>query len=240
MVTAVVLVGIGYTNFSTNSGISNNTVQVSSTNNIGDVQLVSSSSAIVENDEKSKNEISNSSNNTVNNEVSNSVQNRLVDNENTLTNSVNTTVQTVSQQESKTEYFSKLKMERNDMYSKSLETYQNIVNNQSISNEQKSIAIQEIDKINNLQNSINVAEELIKLKGFEDVVIYSSNEKISVIVRSAALSPTQVAQIQNIVSKEFSANISDITISNKWKRKNLSSDRFFWFNKFHKLQCLEC
>lgn len=215
MVTAVVLVGIGYTNFSTNSGISNNTVQVSSTNNIGDVQLVSSSSAIVENDEKSKNEISNSSNNTVNNEVSNSVQNRLVDNENTLTNSVNTTVQTVSQQESKTEYFSKLKMERNDMYSKSLETYQNIVNNQSISNEQKSIAIQEIDKINNLQNSINVAEELIKLKGFEDVVIYSSNEKISVIVRSAALSPTQVAQIQNIVSKEFSANISDITISNK-------------------------
>ena len=215
MVTAVVLVGIGYTNFSTNSGISNNTVQVSSTNNIGDVQLVSSSSAIVENDEKSKNEVNNSANNTVNNEVSNSVQNGLVDNGNTLTNSVNTTLKTVSQPENKTEYFSKLKMERNDMYSKSLETYQNIVNNQTISNEQKSIAIQEIDKINNLQNSINVAEELIKLKGFEDVVIYSSNEKISVIVRSAALSPTQVAQIQNIVSKEFSANISDITISNK-------------------------
>ena len=101
------------------------------------------------------------------------------------------------------------------MYSKSLETYQNIVDNQTISNEQKSIAIKEIDKINNLQNSINVAEELIKLKGFEDVVIYSSNEKISVIVRSAALSPTQVAQIQNIVSKAFSVNISDITISNK-------------------------
>ena len=107
------------------------------------------------------------------------------------------------------------------MYSKSLETYQNIVDNQTISNEQKSIAIKEIDKINNLQNSINVAEELIKLKGFEDVVIYSSNEKISVIVRSAALSPTQVAQIQNIVSKEFSVNISDITISNKWKKKEI-------------------
>ena len=205
LVTAVVLVGIGYTNFSTNSGISNNTVQVSSTNNIGDVQLVSSSSAIVENDDKVKNEISN-------NEVNNT-QNGLVDNNENTTQ--NTTVQTVSQPESKEDYFSKLKMERKDMYSKSLETYQNIVDSQTVSSEQKSIAIQEIDKINSLQNSISVAEELIKLKGFEDVVIYSSNEKISVIVRSAALSDTQVAQIQNIVSKELSANISDITISNK-------------------------
>ena len=107
-------------------------------------------------------------------------------------------------------------MERNDMYSKSIETYQNIIDSQTISSDQKAIAIQEIEKINNLQNSIKVAEELIRLKGFEDVVIYSSNDKISVIVRVATLSNTQVAQIQNIVSKELSVEISDITISNKW------------------------
>ena len=106
-------------------------------------------------------------------------------------------------------------MERNDMYSKSIETYQNIIDSQTISSDQKAIAIQEIEKINNLQNSIKVAEELIRLKGFEDVVIYSSNGKISVIVRVATLSNTQVAQIQNIVSKELSVEISDITISNK-------------------------
>ena len=101
------------------------------------------------------------------------------------------------------------------MYSKSIETYQNIIDSQTISSDQKAIAIQEIEKINNLQNSIKVAEELIRLKGFEDVVIYSSNGKISVIVRVATLSNTQVAQIQNIVSKELSVEISDITISNK-------------------------
>ena len=101
------------------------------------------------------------------------------------------------------------------MYSKSIETYQNIIDSQAISSEQKAIAIQEIEKINNLQNSIKVAEELIRLKGFEDVVIYSSNDKISVIVRVATLSNTQVAQIQNIVSKELSVEVSDITISNK-------------------------
>ena len=101
------------------------------------------------------------------------------------------------------------------MYSKSLETYQKIVDSQSVSPEQKSIAIQEIDKINKTKNAIQTAEELIKLKGFEDVVIYSSNNQISVIVRVTVLSETQVAQIQNIVSKELGVELKDIMISNK-------------------------
>ena len=204
LVTAVVLVGIGYSNFSNNSGvISNNVIATSSTNTLGDVQLVSSSSAVVEN------------NNTVQETVSNSVQSGIVSNDNNeVTNEViENSVETSSSDNSN--YFSKLKMERNDMYSKSIETYQNIIDSQAISSEQKAIAIQEIEKINNLQNSIKVAEELIRLKGFEDVVIYSSNDKISVIVRVATLSNTQVAQIQNIVSKELSVEVSDITISNK-------------------------
>ena len=112
-------------------------------------------------------------------------------------------------------YFSELKMERNNMYSKNIETYQKIIDSSSISTEQKAIAIEEISKINSIQNSIQIAEELIKLKGFDDVVIYSSNDKISVVVRIAVLSDTQVAQIQNIVSKELGVEVSDITISNK-------------------------
>ena len=116
---------------------------------------------------------------------------------------------------SEASFFDDLRIERNEMYSKNLETYQKMINSENISSEQKSIAIQEIQKINDLQNSIQIAEKLIKLKDFEDVVIYSSNGKISVVVRIAALSETQVAQIQNIVSKELGVEISDITISNK-------------------------
>ena len=202
LITAVVLIGIGYSNFSNNSGVaSNNTIQVSSSNNIGDVELVSSSSAIVDNDEQ----------NLVQN-VENEVNTGLVSNN----ENDKSTVETLSNEtENNKNYFSELKMDRNNMYSQSLETYQKIVDSTSISGEQKAIAISEIEKINKLKNSIQVAEELIKLKGFEDVVIYSTGEKISVIVRVANLSQTQVAQIQNIVSKELSANVSDITISNK-------------------------
>ena len=101
------------------------------------------------------------------------------------------------------------------MYSKSLETYQKIIDSQVISNDQKAIAIQEIEKIDNLQNSILIAEELIRLKGFEDVVIYESSDSITVIVRISALSATQVAQIQNIVSKQLNIDSNKITISTK-------------------------
>ena len=202
LVTAALLIGIGYTNFSSNSNIAkelnSNSIAVSSTNSIGDVQLVSSSATILENEVQ----------NTVQETVSNSA---LVSNDGEYS-SENVT-QTISSNNSN--YFSELKMERDDMYSKSLETYQKIVDSEAISNEQKAIAIQEIEKLNNTKNSIQMAEEMIKLKDFEDVVIYSSNGKISVIVRVAVLSDTQVAQIQNIVSKELGVEIGDITISNK-------------------------
>lgn len=176
----------------------------SSTNQIGDVQLVSSSSAIVENEMDDGNTITTNSNTTGN---QSSVNNALVSNEE------NTVTQTSSSITSN--YFEELKMDRDEMYSKSLETYQKIIDSENISNEQKAIAMQEIEKINNTKNAIQISEELIKLKGFDDVVIYSSNDKISVIVRIAALSDVQVAQIQNIVSKELGVEVSDITISNK-------------------------
>lgn len=209
LVTAVVLVGIGYTNFSSNSNMPNtltsNTLAVSSTNTIGDVQLVSSSAAVVEN--PTQETISNS---VVNQTDSNST---LVSNDNQIAKTEN--VVETSSSSSSSDYFSELKMSRDEMYSKSLETYQKIVDSESISGEQKAVAIQEIEKINNTKNAIQIAEELIKLKDFEDVVIYSSNDQISVIVRIATLSDSQVAQIQNIVSKELGVEIGDITISNK-------------------------
>lgn len=181
-----------------------NSVPTSVTNNIGDVQLVSSSSAIVENDESLEAPLIENTAGLVENENVNQNNENLQNNE---------TVQTSNSDNSN--YFAELKMQRNEMFSKNIETYQKIVDSETISSEQKSIAVQEIEKINNLQNSMKTAEELIKLKGFEDVVILSSNDKISVIVRIAVLSDSQVAQIQNIVSKEFNTEISNITISNK-------------------------
>lgn len=114
------------------------------------------------------------------------------------------------------EYFSSSRLERDKMYSQMIETYQNMIDSNMISSEQKSIAIEEINKIANYKNGILIAENLIKNKGFEDIVIFVNSDSISVIVKSnVSLTAEQVAQIQNIISRELNAKPENINISNK-------------------------
>ena len=96
-----------------------------------------------------------------------------------------------------------------------LESYQNILENSQISETQKEISQNEIKNINDTKNAIMIAENLIKNKGFEDVVIFVNGESISVIIKGAEITPEQIAQIQNIVSRELSAEVDNIHISNK-------------------------
>lgn len=218
---AITLIGIGYTNFSgKDTDMENQIIQTASEygNNLGDVQLVNSGEAeLVENDNtindvestsSDSNEIQNENSNLIssNNEVSTSAESEA---SNTV-NATNTTSSTNTE-----EYFVQLKLNRDNLYSQKLEAYEQIVDSSSISSEQKAIAIQEIEKITEMQNSISVAEELIKLKGFEDVVIYVNENSVTVIVRTANLTSDQVAQIQNIVTRQLDVDVSNISISNK-------------------------
>ena len=113
------------------------------------------------------------------------------------------------------EYFSSTRLERENMYSEMLETYQKIVNSNEITNEQKAIAISEIDKITKMKNAIMIAENLIKNKNFEDVVILESNGTASVVVKAGQLTEEQVSQIQNIVTRELEIESEKINISKK-------------------------
>lgn len=112
-------------------------------------------------------------------------------------------------------YFTTAKLERNTMYSESLETYQEMYNNINATAEAKADALSKINNINNTKNAIMIAENLIIAKGFEDVVIFSNEGSVSVIVKIAELKQEEVAQIQNIVSRELNVGADIIHISNK-------------------------
>jgi len=204
VISAVVLIGVGYINFSKNTSNSGDVLQTyaDSAKSIGDVELVSSEVALVENSEddtqveENNSQVVENTNNTEESQVEETISENTNSN-NSLNNS----------------YFTEIRMNRDNIYSQSLETYQKIVNSSTIASDQKSIAIQEIEKITKIQNEIAVAEELVKLKGFEDVVIYVNDKSVSVIVRAAALSLEQVAQIQNIISRELGVEVKDINIS---------------------------
>ena len=113
------------------------------------------------------------------------------------------------------DYFLEARMNRDSIYSESIETYEKLLESSSVTNDQKAIAQNEISNITNEKKTIQSTESLIKIKGFEDVVIFKNSDSVSVVVKSDVLLPEQVAQIQNIVEREFKINGKNINIPNK-------------------------
>ena len=122
--------------------------------------------------------------------------------------------ETAQETAASSDYFTQTRLERDTMYSQMLETYQKILENEKISSDQKQISSEEIKNINNRKNAISIAENLIKTKNFSDVVILLNDNNINVVVKqNENLKTEQVAQISNIISREFKADINDIHIS---------------------------
>ena len=152
------------------------------------------------------------------NEVSSIGDARLVSSNNVIdSNSLNeVSVATSSSSSSRTDdYFASSRLGRDTMYSQMIESYQNLLDNQNVSEEQKTVATQEITEINNTQNSIMICENLIKTKGISDVVIFVNDKSINVIVKADTLEQDTIAQIQNIIAREMNAEIENIHISKK-------------------------
>ncbi len=147
----------------------------------------------------------------------NIVDNDILDtaiNEDYVEESNNTAVQT----NAKTlddDYFVNSKLQRDTMYSQMIESYQKILESSTISTEQKAIASQEINNINNTKNAIMICENLIQTKGLSESVIFVNDQSISIIIKAEELSQEQIAQVQNIVAREMKAEIENIHISNK-------------------------
>lgn len=101
------------------------------------------------------------------------------------------------------------------MYSQMLESYQKMYEGENVSIEQKTMAANEIAKINASRNAIMICENLIKTKGINDVVIFVNDTQISVVIDAEELATEKIAQIQNIISREMNAMVENIHISCK-------------------------
>lgn len=229
---ALMLIVAGYLNFSDNGLPINNLVPTSTLADaeemasIGDAKLVSANVV----DGEQENEIQETNNIVNNNDLNDNVieKNAEADiknndknvseniTESSTTETSSNNIESVNKDKQlNNNYFTQSRLDRDTMYSQTLDTYQKIIENESISADQKAIAQKEISKINEQKNSIMIAENLIKVKGFEDLIIFINGENVSVIVKSDKLEEKEIAQIQNIVTRELGVKIENINISNK-------------------------
>ena len=190
IVIALMLITAGYLNYTYSP---ESVIQTASrTNeNFGDATLVNSNNVVTDDNENTQSQQSQS--------VSSSI---------TSTEGSNTSSDTNN-------YFVTAKMERDNMYSQQLENYKNINENTNSTSEQKKIATEEIKKLNNEKSKIMVVENLIKMKGFENVIVLMNEKSVNVVVKTEKLENQSVSQIQNIISREMEAEIENIHIMNK-------------------------
>ena len=117
-----------------------------------------------------------------------------------------------TEQEPVNDYFQESKLSRDTMYSQTLETYQKMLDNSNVPEEQKAIVTQEITKLNQEKNAIMICENVLSTKGFNKCVIFVNVDSISVVVGKEKIETDEIAQIQNIVSREMNAKVENIHI----------------------------
>lgn len=199
-VMALMLVGLGYWNYvSVESQKIQTVAETQEENNhddenLGDAQLVNSNDVIIEDESFDEENVG-----TMNTESTQSTQ---VNAENGNSNS-------------NSSYYEESKLQRDTMYSQTLETYKEMLNNSNVSEEQKAIITQEITNLSKEKNAIMVCENLITTKGFSNCVIFVNTDSISVVIESDELKTDEIAQIQNIISREMGAEVEDIHIMTK-------------------------
>ena len=207
LVMSLMLITAGYLNFTANhENLSTSTIADRSDEKIGDAEFVST---IPKEDESLIEEETIS--NIINENQGEKKKEGIEEIEEIEKNSIETT----SSSKKDDYYFTNSKLERNNMYSENLEAYQEIYNNPNSTADSKKEAIDKINKINNTKNSIMIAENLIIAKGFKDVVIFVNEGSVSVVIKAEELKQEEVAQIQNIVSRELNVSVDLIHISNK-------------------------
>ena len=192
-VIALMLVAAGYLNFA-NQNRENNLIPTSSVADsemmagIGDAQLVNANEVSQNNVESDTNQ------------------------ENIVNEVKNTNISEQTQEDS---YFDETRLEREKMYSQMLENYQKILETNNLSSDEKKNAQEEIKEINNEKNAIMIAENLVKTKGFKDIIIFKNNGNVTAIIKADKLEEKEISQIQNIITRELNVSIIKINISKK-------------------------
>ena len=202
-VIALMLVTAGYLNFA-NQNKESNLIPTSSAADselmagIGDAQLVSANET--------------KENNQTQNETVENTENFATTNKTKEDTASNITQNTSAQEDS---YFAQSRLDRDKMYSQMLDNYQKILETNNLSSEEKKTAQEEIKRINNEKNAIMIAENLIKTKGFQDIVIFVNNGNVTGVVQKDKLDEKDIAQIQNIITRELNVKTNKINISGK-------------------------
>ena len=120
------------------------------------------------------------------------------------------TRQVISEKDS--DFFIDYKLERDRLRGQEADYLRELINNPNASSESKDKAQQDLIELSQKVEKEMMAENLIKAKGYEDSIIFLSEDFINVVVKSDGLQNKDIAQITDAVTRSTGISVDKITI----------------------------
>ncbi len=111
------------------------------------------------------------------------------------------------------DFFIEYKLKRERLRSKEMELLKEIIHDPNSDNGTRKEAQNNLHRIIRSMEKELIVENMIKGKGYDDSIIYLSDDFASVIVKTKGLDDKQVAQICDIVSRGTNLSLDKITIT---------------------------
>lgn len=112
-------------------------------------------------------------------------------------------------------YFLEAHMDKERARSEAFEVLESIVNNENSTEQAKEKAQEQMMVLSKVIEKEAILENLIKAKGFDDVVVYLDEGIVNVILPEGTLSSAKVAQIQDIIVSQTGLSADNIKIMEK-------------------------
>lgn len=105
------------------------------------------------------------------------------------------------------------KVTREQVRAKNKETLLEIINNETLSDEQKQDAVNQMVSMTDLAEKEAAAETMLASKGFSETVVSLTADTADVVVNAAELSDANRAQIEDIVTRKTGVAAENIVIT---------------------------
>lgn len=100
------------------------------------------------------------------------------------------------------DFFAQARLDREEGRSKSIETFNSVINNESAEPSAREAAASEVLAIAENTEKETAVENLIRAKGYTDAVCYISNGQANIVVKGGALDAQSAAKISEIVTEQ--------------------------------------
>ncbi len=111
------------------------------------------------------------------------------------------------------DFAAEVKLNREQIRSKNKETLLGVINNTSITEEQKQAAIDSMIRLTDVAEREAAAEMLLEAKGFTDVVVSITDENVDVVLNMGDVTDAKRAQVEDIVKRKTNITAENIVIT---------------------------